>query len=47
MDGIVLDFREVICAELVEVLGCKLKPAWEWVGPDDGGAEGRVGHGLF
>jgi hypothetical protein len=46
-NGIVLDFRDVICAELVKVLGCKLKPTWERVGPDDGGSEGNRGHGLF
>jgi hypothetical protein len=46
-NGIVLHFRDVICAELVQVLGCKLKPAWEWVGADDGGTERDVGHNLF
>jgi hypothetical protein len=46
-NGIVLDFHDVICAELVQVLGCKLKPAWEWVGADDGGTEGDGGHNLF
>ena len=46
-NGIVLDFRDVICAELVQVLGCKLKPAWEWVGADDGGTKGDSGHALF
>jgi hypothetical protein len=29
------------------VLGCKLKPAGEWVGADDCSTEGGVGHGLF
>jgi hypothetical protein len=46
-NSIVLDFRDVISTKLVKVLGCKLKPAWERVGPDDGCSEGNRGHGLF
>jgi hypothetical protein len=46
-NGIVLDFRDVISTKLLKVLGCKLKPAWERVRPDDGGSEGNRGHGLF
>jgi hypothetical protein len=46
-NGIVLDFRDVISTKLVKVLGCKLKPAWERVRPDDGCSEGNRGHGLF
>jgi len=43
--GIVLEFCAINIAKLIQMRAGELEPAWQRITADDGGAEGRRGHG--